>query len=278
MPKIWFITGASGGLGAEIAKAALDGGDKVVAAARTRSAVEKVFGPNSDKLLSVDLDVTDAAQTNAAVSAAVARFGRIDVLVNNAGYGHLGFFEEMSMDDVRTQLETNLFGVFNVTWAILPVMRSARVGRIFNISSLGGFMGGELSSLYCASKFGLEGFSECLGKEVSPFGITVTIVEPGSFRTDFLSKKSLKFNGSPIADYDERRDKLREAFTGRDGQQPGDPAKLGEALIVLARSENPPARFVAGSLAVNAVAAKLDAIRAELDQWRSLSIGTDRGN
>ena len=278
MSKVWFITGASRGLGAEIAKAALKTGDIVVAAARSRSNATKLLGPDSDKLLSVDLDVTNAAQATAAVNAAVAHFGTIDVLVNNAGYGHLGFFEEMSMDDVQTQLETNLFGVFKVTWAVLPVMRAAQSGAIFNISSLGGFAGGELSSLYCASKFGLEGFSECLAKEVSPFGIAVTIVEPGPFRTEFLSPNSLTFNGTPIADYDGRRDQLQDAFTSRNGCQPGDPAKLGEALCVLAQTKNPPARFVAGSLASNAVSAKLDAIRVELDEWRSLSLGTDHAN
>jgi len=278
MTKTWFITGASRGLGLKIAEAVLDGGSNVVAAARDRSAIMNVLGSDGARLLSVELDVVDATQAKAAVEAAVGRFGGIDVLVNNAGYGHLGFFEEMSMEDVRAQLDVNLFGVFHVTWAALPVMRAARSGAVFNISSLGGFMGGELSSLYCASKFGLEGFSECLGKELAPFGITVTVVEPGPLRTDFLSSNSVKFNGKPVDDYDDRRAGLRAAFTGRDGQQPGDPEKLAQALLVLAQCASPPARFVAGSLAMNAVSAKLDAIRADLDQWRSLSARTDYAN
>lgn len=278
MSKTWFITGASRGLGAEIARAALSAGDKVVAAARDRSAIAKMLGPDSEALLAVQLDVTDAAQAAAAVTEATERFGGIDVLVNNAGYGHLGFFEEMSMSDVRAQLDTNLFGVFNVCWAVLPIMRSARAGVVLNISSLGGFMGGELSSLYCASKFGLEGFSECLAKEVAPFGITVTIVAPGPFRTDFLSAGSLTFNGTSIGDYDDRRGQLHDAFTGRDGQQPGDPARLAKALVELSLSQDLPARFVAGGVANGAVSTKLDAMRIELEKWKSLSVGTDFPN
>jgi NAD(P)-dependent dehydrogenase (short-subunit alcohol dehydrogenase family) len=187
MSKIWFITGAGRGLGVQIAKAALQAGDRVVAAGRQRSAVIDSLGPDSDQLLSVALDVTQADQAQAAIDAALMRFGAIDVLVNNAGYGHLGFFEETTMQDAQAQFATNLFGVFNVTWAALPAMRSARKGRIFNISSLAGIMGAELCSLYCASKFALEGFSESLAKEVAPFGLFVTIVEPGPFRTDFLT-------------------------------------------------------------------------------------------
>jgi NAD(P)-dependent dehydrogenase (short-subunit alcohol dehydrogenase family) len=275
MSKTWFITGANRGLGAEIAKAALRAGDRVIATARNGATIADISGSDSENLLTLNLDVTDRAQADAAVVAATSMFGTIDVLVNNAGYGHLGFFEEMSMDDVRAQMDTNLFGVFNVTWAVLPVMRAARAGKIFNISSLGGFMGGELSSLYCASKFALEGFSDSLAKEISPFGIRTTVVEPGPFRTDFLSQNSLRFNGTPIADYDDRRSQLRDAFSSRDGQQPGDPAKLAEALVQLADLTDPPSRFVAGSIATNAVSAKLEAMRALLDEWRSLSVGTD---
>jgi NAD(P)-dependent dehydrogenase (short-subunit alcohol dehydrogenase family) len=275
MHKTWFITGASRGLGVEMAKAAMRSGDRVVAAGRRRTAVIDSLGPDSSQLLSVELDVTDADQAKAAVDAAVARFGAIDVLVNNAGYGHLGFFEENTIQDAQAQFATNLFGVFNVTWAALPSMRSARNGRIFNISSLAGIVGAELCSLYCASKFALEGFSESVAKEVAPFGLFVTIVEPGPFRTDFLTSESLRFGGNEVADYDDRRAQLRASFEQRNGRQPGDPAKLAEALVRLASEARPPMRFVAGSIAVNAADAKLAGARAELDSWRQLSVSTD---
>lgn len=275
MQETWFITGASRGLGVQIAKTAMRAGDRVVAAGRKRTAVNSSLGPDSKQLLSVELDVTDADQARAAVDAAVSRFGAIDVLVNNAGYGHLGFFEETTIQDAQTQFATNLFGVFNVIRAVLPIMRSARKGRIFNISSLAGILGSELASLYCASKFALEGFSESLSKEVTPFGLFVTIVEPGPFRTDFLSSDSLRFGENVVADYDERRARVRASFEQRNGRQPGDPAKLAEAMIRLAREAKPPMRFIAGSIAVDAAEAKFAGMRAELDSWRQLSVSTD---
>jgi NAD(P)-dependent dehydrogenase (short-subunit alcohol dehydrogenase family) len=275
MPQTWFITGASRGLGVQIAKAAMRAGDRVVAAGRKRAALNDGLGPDSNQLLSVELDVTKADQARAAVEAAVARFGAIDVLVNNAGYGHLGFFEETTSQDVQAQFATNLFGVFNVTRAALPIMRSARTGRIFNISSLAGILGAELVSLYCTSKFALEGFSECLAKEVAPFGLFVTIIEPGPFRTDFLTSESLRFGANLVADYDERRGRLRASFEQRNGRQPGDPAKLAEAMVRLAREAKPPMRFIAGSVAVEAADAKFAGMRAELDHWRQLSLSTD---
>ena len=275
MQKTWFITGAGRGLGAEIAKAALAAGDRVVAAGRNRAAVSDRLGPNSDRLLSVELDVNNEAQAQAAVDAAVARFGTIDVLVNNAGYGHLGLFEETSEQDVQAQFGTNLFGVFSVTRAVLPVMRAARAGRIFNVSSLAGMRGTAFGSLYCASKFALEGFSESLAQEVAPFGILVTIVEPGPFRTDFLSAESIRFGAHALADYDERRPALRASFEQRDGRQPGDPAKLASAVVRLAGEPAPPMRFVAGSIAFDSIKAKLVDMQAELEHWQPLSVGTD---
>ena len=178
MPKTWFVTGASRGLGAEIVRAAVRGGDQVIAAARNPTAVTNDLALNTDRLLPVELDVTDAVAARAAVDAALSRFGAIDVLLNNAGYGHYGFFEESTIDDAKRQMATNLFGVLYVTWAVLPCMRAARKGRIFNLSSLGGLIGAQLGSLYCATKFSVEGFSESLAKEVAPFGIHVTIVDP----------------------------------------------------------------------------------------------------
>ena len=275
MSRTWFITGASRGLGAEIANAALRGGDRVVAAARDPADVRERFGAYSDSLLPVELDVTDAEQARAAVEAALDRFGAIDVLVNNAGYGQYGFFEESSVDDAKDQIDTNLLGVLQVTWAVLPIMRLARKGRMFNLSSLGGFIGGEMASLYCATKFAVEGFSESLAKEVAPFGIHVVIIEPGPFRTDFLTSHSLRLAQKRIADYDDRRARLLAGMEERNGRQPGDPAKLADAIVTLADSENPPLRFLAGSVAVDAAYAELASLRNEFDRWEQLSLSTD---
>jgi NAD(P)-dependent dehydrogenase (short-subunit alcohol dehydrogenase family) len=275
MGKVWFITGASRGLGVEIAKAAMRAGDRVVATGRKRAAVTASLGADSDQFLAVEQDVTDAAQSRAAVEAAVAKFGTLDVLVNNAGYGHLGFFEETTDADVQAQYATNLFGVFNVTRAVLPVMRAARKGRIFNLSSAAGIRGTEFASLYCSSKFALEGFSESLALEVAPFGISVTIVEPGPFRTDFLTRESIRFAGNPIADYEPRRAPAQATYERRSGQQPGDPVKLADAFVRLSNEAKPPMRFVAGAFAVGLADKKLAGVRAELDAWRALSVATD---
>jgi NAD(P)-dependent dehydrogenase (short-subunit alcohol dehydrogenase family) len=275
MSKTWFITGASRGLGADIATAALKAGDRVVATGRQRAAVSDKLGPDSDHLLSLNLDVSDVAQARAAVAAALARFGAIDVLVNNAGYGHLGYFEETTAADIEAQYATNVFGLFNVTRAALPAMRAARKGHIFNLSSTAGFRGIETGSLYCSSKFAVEGFSECLRGEVAPFGIHVTIIEPGPFRTDFLTPESLQFVAHEVPDYGERRDAMRASFEQRNGNQPGDPVKLAEAMVTLANAAAPPLRFTAGAMAVNGLDAKLAAMKAELDAWRELGLATD---
>ena len=275
MAKIWFITGASRGLGVEFAKAAMRAGDRVVATGRKVEAVTGALGPNTDQLLSVELDVTDQAQMQRAVDVAVSRFGTIDVLVNNAGYGHMGFFEEATDEDVRAQFETNVFGVFNMTRAVLPVMRAKRKGRIFNLSSAAGIRGTEFASLYCSSKFALEGFSEALAAELAPFGIFVTIVEPGPFRTDFLTRESLRFGGIAVADYDERRTRVRATYETRSGKQPGDPVKLADAIVRLANDAQPPLRFVAGAFAVGIADKKLARVRDDLEAWRALSVATD---
>ncbi len=275
MPKTWFITGASRGLGADIAKAALRAGERVVATGRDRNSVSSAVGPDSDTVLTLALDVTDAGQAQTAVDAAVARFGGIDVLVNNAGYGHLGLFEENTLQDAEAQFATNFFGALKVTWAALPAMRAARKGRIFNISSIAGVRGSEAGSLYCASKFALEGFSESLAKEVAPFGLFVTIVEPGFFRTEFLSARSVRAGAKDIADYAEQSAKLRAFWAQRNGQQAGDPVKLAEIIVRLAHEAAPPLRFLAGSDAVGVAETKLASVRAELEAWRGVSVSTD---
>jgi NAD(P)-dependent dehydrogenase (short-subunit alcohol dehydrogenase family) len=275
MSKTWFITGASRGLGADIATAALKAGDNVVATGRQRAAVSDKLGPDNDRLLSLALDVGDAAQAKAAVAAALERFGAIDVLVNNAGYGHLGYFEETTAADIQAQYATNVFGLFNVTRAALPAMRAARKGHVFNLSSVAGYRGIETGSLYCSSKFAVEGFSEALASELAPFGIHVTIVEPGPFRTDFLTPESLQFVATEVADYADRRDAMRASFEQRNGKQPGDPVLLAQALVTLANAAKPPLRFTAGAMAVNGLDAKLAAMKAELDTWRELGLATD---
>ena len=275
MSKTWFITGAGRGLGADIAAAALKAGDRVVATGRQRAAVSDRLGPDGDRLLALDLDVADAAQARAAVAKAIERFGAIDVLVNNAGYGHLGYFEETTAADIEAQYATNVFGLFNVTRAVLPAMRAARRGHVFNLSSTAGFRGIETGSLYCSSKFAVEGFSESLAGELAPFGIQVTLIEPGPFRTDFLTPESIRFAATEVADYADRRQASRATFEQRNGNQPGDPVLLAEAMVRLAAEARPPLRFTAGAMAVNAMDAKLAAMKAELDRWRDLALATD---
>ena len=274
-PKTWFVTGASRGLGAAIVRAALDAGDRVVATARRREALVESLGADGDNLLSVALDVTRPDQVQAAVDAALARFGRIDVLVNNAGYGHLSLFEESTAGDVQSQFDTNVFGLMHVTRAVLPVMRAQRSGRIFNVSSVGGIVGGESGTLYCTSKFAVEGFTESLAAEVRRFGIHATVVEPGFFRTDFLEPTSVRHGSQSIADYAEAAAALKAFYDGRSHNQAGDPAKLGQALVTLAEAPQPPVRWAAGTDAIGMVQGKIDSLQAELDAWRYLSVSTD---
>jgi NAD(P)-dependent dehydrogenase (short-subunit alcohol dehydrogenase family) len=275
MQKCWLITGASRGLGVEIAKAALDAGDCVMATGRDPGQVLDALGGERECLMVARLDVTRSGDARAAVEAAVERFGGIDVLVNNAGYGHLGFFEESTAQDIRAQFDSNVFGLMEVTREVLPAMRGARAGHIFNMSSLAGVRGSAFSSVYCASKFAVEGFSEALAEELAPFGIHVTIVEPGPFRTDFLSRRSLRVGTAALADYDPARDRTRASFEARNGRQAGDPARLACALVALANDPMPPLRFVAGTAASDAALRKLERMRADIDVWRALSAGTD---
>lgn len=273
--NVWFVTGASRGLGAAIVRAALDAGDRVVATARRREALTDVFGPDSDQLLSVALDVTRPQSVHTAVEAAIGRFARIDVLVNNAGYGHLSLFEESTPEDVQAQFDTNVFGLMHVTRAVLPHMRARRSGRVFNVSSVGGIVGGESGTLYCSSKFAVEGFTESLAAEVRRFGIHVTVVEPGFFRTDFLEPTSVRHGSQAVPDYADAAAALKAFYDGRSRNQAGDPAKLGQALVSLTAAQEPPVRWAAGTDAVGMVQAKIDSLQAELNAWRDLSSSTD---
>lgn len=275
MSKIWFVTGAARGIGAETVKAALAAGDKVVATGRDADKVARAFDAGPERLLALTLDVTDPAQAETAATVAVERFGCIDVLVNNAGYGQLGIFEENSPETAERQFAVNVFGLFDVTRAVLPVMRRQRAGHIFNITSIAGIRGGAGASLYCASKFAVEGFSESLAQEVAPFGIRVTLIEPGYFRTDFLDATSVGWGDNPIGDYAGMSAELRGFFEDRNHQQAGDPAKLGALLVDLAGRAEPPLRFPVGSDAVAVSAERIESLRAEFDAWRDLSATTD---
>jgi NAD(P)-dependent dehydrogenase (short-subunit alcohol dehydrogenase family) len=250
--KVWFITGAGRGMGTDIAKAALAAGHAVVATGRNPEKVTRAVGENED-LLAVKLDVTDPADAEAAIQAAVDRFGRIDVLVNNAGNFYAGFFEEITPEDFRAQIETTMFGPMNVTRAALPVLRAQRSGLLVTISSTAGLAGGEFLSAYAASKFGVEGWAESLAPEIAPFGIRTMIVEPGFFRTELLTPESTQYAESTIEDYAERTAQTVAAWQSMNGQQGGDPAKLADALIHLAELDQPPLRFAAGADAVGRI-------------------------
>jgi NAD(P)-dependent dehydrogenase (short-subunit alcohol dehydrogenase family) len=275
MSKTWFVTGAARGLGLEIARAARAAGHGVVATGRDVAALEAALGPGDARLLHLPLDVSDAAEAKAAARAAEQRFGAIDVLVNNAGYGLFGYFEETTPADAQAQFAVNLFGMMHVCRAVLPGMRAAGRGLIFNISSIAGFRGIPGGSLLCASKHAVEGFSESLAREVEPFGVTVTLIEPGIFRTGFLSPRSMRFASGAAGDYAQASRDLRQSFKARDGKQPGDPAKLAAALLTLAEAEKPPARFLAGSDAVQLMEARIASLEAELEAWRVLSQSMD---
>ena len=268
--QVWFITGAGRGMGVEIAEAALAAGHAVVATGRNTDAVAASVG-EADELLVVALDITSPASAKAAVQATLDRFGRIDVLVNNAGNFFAGFFEELSVAQFEQQLATNLGGPLNVTREVLPVMRRQRSGHIITITSLAGLIGQEFCSAYAASKFALEGWMESLRFEVEPFGIRTTIVEPGFFRTDLLTKDSTAYAALSIDDYAERTAETRPAWEAMSGKQTNDPAKLAKALISIANEEPPPLRFVAGADAVAAVEQKAKELLAQVDAHRDLS-------
>lgn len=273
--QVWFITGAGKGIGAAIAKEALENGYKVVAAARNPEAAQMELGecPN---LFCVKLDVTDPTQIRAAVKETMDTFGRIDVLVNNAGYGLLGYFEEFSDELVRRQMETNVFGLMNLTREVLPAMREQGSGWIVNFSSTSGVKAVEGGAIYSASKFAVEGFTEGLAIELKPFGIHCLIVEPGAFRTSFFKQGTSFLSGDiAIPAYDDRRQPLMDHFTEYDGIQAGDPKKLAKALVATLQSDNPPLRLLCGRYAAKSIDEYMQARRAEFDAWRHVTESTD---
>ncbi len=272
--KTWFITGASRGFGARIAELALAQGDTVVATARNPRAVTERLGDHPN-LIAVALDVTDETQAKDAAQTAIDRFGRIDVLLNNAGFGLLGAVEEATAADVEAVYRTNVFGLLAVTRSVLPHMRAARSGRILNISSIGGYRGGPGFGVYSSTKFAVEGLSESLHAELAPLGIHVTVVEPGYFRTDFLDATSLSISADPIPDYAETAGAVRNRAADLNHAQPGDPDRLARVIVDFADAPNPPVRLPLGSDTVAAIEAKHAADAAILAEWRDVSVSTD---
>ncbi|MDT7593228.1 MAG: hypothetical protein QOH45_2759, partial [Pseudonocardiales bacterium] len=254
--SVWFITGSSRGLGLEIARAALENGHQVVATARDKAAVTRALG-SSERLLAVSLDVTDAGRAASAVEEATAAFGRIDVLVNNSGFGLLGAVEEISDAEAREVFDVNVFGLLGVTRAVLPGMRARRSGRIINIGSIGGFVTIPSSGIYGATKFAVEGITEALSAELAGTGVTATVVEPGAFRTDFLAPSSIRFVDPTIDDYADTAHAMRGRLQAADGHQPGDPRKAAAAILEVAGTPNPPLRIQLGADSVARVEAKL---------------------
>ncbi|TDY26647.1 NADP-dependent 3-hydroxy acid dehydrogenase YdfG [Paraburkholderia sp. BL6665CI2N2] len=274
--RVWFITGASRGFGALIAEAALADGNAVVAAGRNVAAIVKRLG-DSPALLPVALDVTDQAQAKAAVQTALDTFGRIDVLINNAGFGLLGAIEESTDADVRRMYDTNVFGLLSVTRAVLPVMRSQRAGHVVNMSSVGGYRSAAGFGAYCSTKFAVEGLTEALYAELKPLGIHATVVEPGYFRTDFLDASSLVVAREVIADYDATSGHVRRLAADMNHNQPGNPAKLAAAMLELVDAQTPPLRLPLGTDTLKAIAEKNAYVEQETATWKALASSTDFG-
>jgi NAD(P)-dependent dehydrogenase (short-subunit alcohol dehydrogenase family) len=268
--KVWFITGAGRGMGVEIAKAALAGGNAVVATGRNTDTVRRALNESGD-LLIVKLDITSRQDAESAVKAADDRFGRIDVLVNNAANFYAGYFEELAPEHMERQLTTSLMGPMNVARGVLPIMRRQRSGHVITISSSAGLAGFEYGTAYAASKFGVDGWMESLAPEVEPFGIHTTIVNPGFFRTELLTQESTNYATPSIGDYAERNAAQREYWESQNGRQMGDPAKLAQALLTIADEEHPPRRFIAGADAIATAERQIATLQQQIDAYRELS-------
>jgi NAD(P)-dependent dehydrogenase (short-subunit alcohol dehydrogenase family) len=272
--RTWFITGANRGLGLEVAKAALNSGDQLVATARDPSTIP-LSGFAADRVLMLALDVTDSAAVAAAVDFAMQKFGRIDVLVNNAGYGQLGAFEEISSDAIERQFATNVFGVFAVTRAVLTIMRKQRSGHVITIASIAGMVGFDGSSIYCSTKHAVSGWSEGLSKEVAPFGIKVTCIYPGRFRTDFLDGSSLRYGDLRIDDYVDTSAARRLDLDADNHRQIGNPLKFGDTILTLANASEPPVWLATGSDAYAVFVNKASALRDNAEEWKTVTLSTD---
>lgn len=273
MSKVIFVSGAGRGLGTDIARRALAAGHQVVATGRRPESVLEALGGKQDNLLVASLDITSPDAARAAVGTAVTRFGRIDVLINNAATFQAGYFEEVSDAQMRAQMETNLFGPMNTTRAVLPVMRAQRSGHIVTVSSIAGLVGQEFCVAYATSKFGIEGWMDSLRFDVEPYGIRTTVVEPGFFRTELLVDASTSWAELSIDDYAERTRTTKAMWQSMNGRQAGDPAKLADALLKVIASDEPPLRFVAGDDAIATAEAKGGEITAQATASRALGSG-----
>jgi NAD(P)-dependent dehydrogenase (short-subunit alcohol dehydrogenase family) len=273
-PLVWFITGTSQGFGHELVRAALERGDSVLATSRYPNKVSAAFPDVSGRLVAASMDMRWPGQVSNAVQSALIHFGRIDVLVNNAGHGFVGAVEEASDDEINSVYETNVLGLIRVTRAVLPHFRAQRSGHIVNLSSISGLVGMPGFGIYNSTKFAVEGLSEAMAHELAPLGIRVTIVEPGPFRTDFLGG-SLAIARKTIADYDETAGRARAGATTRNGNQPGDPARAAQAIVNAVTSDHPPLHLLLGSFAYEQAAAKLDNLRNEFETWREVTLDTD---
>ena len=271
--KVWLITGCSRGLGQSLARAVIQQGHRAVVTARDPHTLETLIEPAPERVQAMALDVNSEAQIHDVVSKTLARFGRVDVLVNNAGYGLAGAVEEVSDAEARAQMETNVFGVLKLTRAVLPLMRAQKSGHILNISSAAGFVSTPGLGIYNASKFALEGFSEALAQEVAPLGIKVTLIEPGPFRTDWAGP-SLQTPRKMISDYAETAHKTIQTLRGYSGQQAGDPDKAAIAMMRVVESAKPPLRLPLGEMAMGRIRQKLSAMTAELDAWEKVALET----
>jgi NAD(P)-dependent dehydrogenase (short-subunit alcohol dehydrogenase family) len=273
MTRTWLITGCSRGLGRALAEAVLAGGDRLVATARDPAALVDLVVMGGDRAIALPLDVTDETAANEAVSAALDRFGGLDIVVNNAGYGNVAPIEDTSLEDFRAQIETNLFGVIIMTKAVIPLFRQQRKGHFFQMSSIGGRAGATGRAPYSAAKFGVEGFSEVLATEMAPLGVRVTIVEPGGFRTDFAGASTRIAAGNPA--YAETVGKTAAMQRDYNGKQPGDPARAAQAIIAASLAKDPPLRLVLGRDAYARAERTDEARLAELRAWRETSLSTD---
>lgn len=271
---VWFITGCSSGFGQELARLVLSRGWRAVVTARDKSRVAHLVAGAEDRALALDLDITDAAQIAAAVDAAQARFGQIDVLVNNAGYGYQASVEEGDEAEIRAQFDANVFGLFAITRAVLPGMRARRKGHVLNITSVAGFIGYPASGYYAASKHAVEGWSDSLAEEGRPLGIKVTCIEPGPFRTDWAGR-SLRQTPNRIADYADTAGIRMKNTAGASGSQPGDPVRAAQVMVQVTESDNPPRHLVLGAWGVDAVVTRLKATLAEIEAWSAVGASAD---